>query len=578
MHTPIRVLRVAIFATALALAPQGIIGAQKPTPAPSAVPAHPDAPTILHVLNRAGYGPKPGDIERVRAMGLAAYIEQQLHPEQIPDVAVNTALAQFPTLTMSTEELAVKYYRPLEAMRRDQQQKEARAEVKTAKAADDMMAMQEAKQQLPDGAQQLRQEAQSVLQNLMQARIVRAVDSDRQLNEVLVDFWFNHFNVYAQKGAVNEYLNAYERDAIRPHVLGNFRDMLGAVAHDPAMLFYLDNFQSADPKMGERDTNKQLDQIQQRLNNPRARLTPEQREQALARIEQLKKNIPRGLNENYARELMELHTLGVDGGYAQKDVQEVARVFTGWTIDQPRGGGKFIFRPAMHDAGNKTVLGQTIAGADGQDGEREGERVLDLLAMHPATARRLAYKLSERFVSDVPPASLVDRVAKVYLDTKGDLRAVTRAILTSPEFYSVEAYNAKVKTPLDFVVSAARATDARLITAAPVVQALRTTLGMPLYGCQPPTGYKTTADAWVNTGALLSRMNFGLQLVSNQQRAIRVNVMALAPDTSADTRAKLVDNMLAGRISASTSATLAKAPTPQQLLTLLLGSPEFQKR
>jgi uncharacterized protein (DUF1800 family) len=275
---------------------------------------------------------------------------------------------------------------------------------------------------------------------------------------------------------------------------------------------------------------------------------------------------------------MELHTLGVDGGYTQKDVQEVARVFTGWTIDQPRGGGSFLFRPAMHDAGNKTVLGQSISGHDGTDGMREGERVLDILAMHPATAKHLAYKLAERFVSDTPPASLLDRVAKVYLDTKGDLRAVTRAILTSPEFFSIDAFRAKVKTPLDFAISAARVTGARLNSAAPIVQALRTTLGMPLYGCQPPTGYKTTADAWVNTGALLSRMNFGLQLVSNQQRQIRVDTTALAPDTSGETRDALVDQILAGDISASTAATLAKAPNPQQLLTLLLGSPEFQKR
>jgi len=568
----IRLVILSILVTAFTLAPQWRVGAQKPD---SAVPSDPDAQTILHVLNRVGYGPKPGDIEHVRTIGLAAYIDQQLHPEKIADPVVDAALAEFPTLKMSAEELASKYYRPAEEMRKDQQAKLAKADVKEAKAGDDKMAVAAAQAQLPPEAQKLRQDAASVLQNLTQARIIRAVDSERQLNEVLVDFWFNHFNVYAQKGAVNEYLNVYERDAIRPYVLGNFRDMLGAVAHSPAMLFYLDNYQSADPKSGDR-LNPQLAQMEQRLKNPR--ITPQQREQAMTRIEQAKKNTPKGLNENYARELMELHTLGVDGGYSQKDVQEVARVFTGWTIDQPRGGGTFLFRPQIHDPGNKTVLGQSISGYSGADGMREGERVLDLLAMNPATAHHLAFKLAQRFVADVPPASLVDRATQVYLATKGNLREVTRTIITSPEFFSIEAYNSQVKTPLDFAISAARVTGAKMTSVAPIVQALRTTLGMPLYGCQPPTGYKTTADAWVNTGALLARMNFGLQLVSNQQRAIRVNTAALAPDTSSATVEKLVDRILAGRISPSTSATLAKAPNPQQLLVLLLGSPEFQKR
>jgi len=462
-------------------------------------------------------------------------------------------------------------------MKKDREQKQAKAAAKIAKS-DGAAAAKDVPTEASAEMKDLRQGAASVLQNLTQARIIRAVDSERQLNEVLVDFWFNHFNVYAQKGAVNEYLNSYERDAIRPYVLGHFRDMLGAVAHSPAMLFYLDNYQSADPKMGQRGVDQQMAQMEQRLTNPNARITAQQREQALMRLQQAKQNMPKGLNENYARELMELHTLGVDGGYTQKDVQEVARVFTGWTIDQPRGGGRFIFRPQMHDPLPKTILGQTLQGYSGVDGMREGEKVLDILAMQPATAKHIAFQLAQRFVADTPPQTVVDRAAQVYLATKGDLREVTRAIITSPEFFSVESYNAMVKTPLDFTISSARATGAKLASAAPVVQALRTTLGMPLYGCQPPTGYKTTADAWVNTGALLARMNFGLQLVSNQQRTIRVNVAALAPDTSAATRDALVDQLLAGRISTSTSATLAKAPNPQQLLALLLGSPEFQKR
>lgn len=559
-----RVIRVAVLsALVLALIPVTPLGAGA---------QENDEATALHVLNRIAYGPRPGDIARVKAMGVKAYIDQQLAPEQIADPVVDQALAQFPTLTMSTEELASKYYRPLDAARREAQAKAAKEDPAMAAGTPP-----DPNKQSPE-ERMLRQNAQSVLQNLSQARLIRAVNSERQLNEVLVDFWFNHFNVYAQKGAVNEYLNEYERDAIRPYVLGNFRDMLGAVAHSPAMLFYLDNFQSVDPNMSAREQEQRTRQMQQRLNNPRARISQEQREQQMARLEQAKKNMPRGINENYARELMELHTLGVDGGYTQKDVQEMARIFTGWTIDQPRGGGRFVFRPEWHDPNTKTILGQTITGHTGVDGMREGERALDILAMHPKTAHHIAYQLAQRFVADTPPATLVDRAADTYLKTQGNLREVMRTILTSPEFFSEEAYNAQIKTPLDFVVSAARATGATLTNAGPMVQALRNNFGMPLYGCQPPTGYKTTADAWVNTGALLNRMNFGLSLVSNQQRAMRVNTAALAPDTSEATRDRLVNEMLAGRISQSTADTLAKAPSAPQLVALLLGSPEFQKR
>ena len=561
---------------ALTLVPAASIGARGEG-GTNSVQENDDA-TVLHVLNRVAYGPRPGDIARVKAMGVKAYIEQQLSPEKIADPAVDQALAGFDTLTMSTQELSEKYYRPLDQMKRQEKAREAKAGDKDM-AKPDPANPDQPKRNLPPEARAMQQQAASVLQNLMQARVIRAVESERQLNEVLVDFWFNHFNVYVQKGAVNEYLNEYERDAIRPYVLGNFRDMLGAVAHSPAMLFYLDNFQSVDPNMSTREQDQRAQMMRQRLNNPRARITPQQREQAMARLDQAKKQMPRGLNENYARELMELHTLGVDGGYTQKDVQEMARVFTGWTIDQPRGGGHFVFRPEWHDPNSKTILGETISGHSGADGMREGERALDILAMHPKTAHHIAFQLAQRFVSDTPPETLVDRAAKVYLKTKGNLREVMRSILESPEFFSDESYNAKVKTPLDFVVSAARVTGATVLNASPFVQALRNNLGMPLYGCQPPTGYSTTADAWVNTGALLARMNFGLQLVSNQQpRAFRVDARTLAPDTSEATRNALVNAVLAGRISPTTSSTLAKAPNPPQLLALLLGSPEFQKR
>jgi uncharacterized protein (DUF1800 family) len=490
----------------------------------AAVPASADGRTIHHVLNRLGFGARPGDVERVRAIGVAAYIDQQLHPERLPDAEVERRLAGFTTLSMSAHELAEEFVLPAERARR-QQQRQAAAPAPS-----------------PDVAA-ARRNAQRPLNELIQSRVLRALYSGRQLNEVLVDFWFNHFNVFVGKGAVRLYLTEYERDAIRPHVLGRFRDLLGAVAHSPAMLFYLDNWQSSAPN---------------------AATARSQRPRAL-----------RGLNENYARELMELHTLGVDGGYTQQDVVEVARALTGWSIDQPRQGGGFVFRPALHDQGEKMILGERFRAGGGKD---EGERVLDLLASHPSTARFISFKLAQRLVADEPPASLVDRAASIFRETEGDLREVVRAIVTSPEFFAPETYRAKVKTPLDFVVSAARASSAEMASAQPLAQALRTQLGMPLYGCQPPTGYSNTADAWVNTGALLTRMNLALRLANGEARGVRVPVAAIVPDTGEATRDRLILDLLGGDISPGTSAVLAKAETPQQLLALMLGSPDFQRK
>jgi uncharacterized protein (DUF1800 family) len=491
----------------------------------------------------------------------------------------------------------------------------------------------------------LQQQAQNITQELMQAKILRAAMSERQLEEVLADFWFNHFNVFIGKGQVRQYLTDYEQNVIRPHVLGSFRDLLGATAHSPAMLFYLDNFQSSSPNAAVTISPE----MERRLNDPRLR--PEQRRQLMQRLQMRlpQQRQQRGLNENYARELMELHTLGVDGGYTQKDVIEVARALTGWTIDQPRMGGAFLFRPQMHDANEKVILGANFPKGGGQE---EGERVLDMLAKHPSTARHISYKLAQRFVADEPPKALVDRAAKKFLDTKGDLREVTRVIITSPEFFAAEAYRAKVKTPLEFVVSAIRASGATIVNAQPLVQAMQQ-LGMPLYGCQPPTGYSMTADAWVNTGALLNRMNFAVALVNGGQgmapgrggrpgrpgqpgqpgqpgpppnivgplgqpgaqqqglpaqagqlppnprprpnmpqgafgpplrpnqiarMPLQVDMTSLAPDTSDATREKLIQAILTGEVADTTRQTLARAESPQQLVALALGSPEFQRR
>ena len=351
-------------------------------------------------------------------------------------------------------------------------------------------------------------------------------------------------------------------------MFGRFRDLLGATAHSPAMLFYLDNWQSASERA---EGMERPGRVQGRTMRGFGRTMPG-RPRAL---EAQQNRRPRGLNENYARELLELHTLGVDGGYTQKDVQEVARAFTGWTIDAPRQGGAFRFEPRMHDDGEKVVLGQRITSGRGQ---ADGEQVLDILAAHPSTARFIATKLARRFVSDEPPAALVERASARFRESRGDIREVVRTIVTSPEFFETAAYRAKVKTPFEFVVSAARVTGTNLTAALPVVLALRE-LGMPLYGCQPPTGYADRAEAWVNTGALLNRMNFALSLTEGRLgdgirgRANRPTAAAPAQNSES-----LIALALAGDISPTTQATVAKATTATQAGALVLGSPEFQKR
>lgn len=368
------------------------------------------------------------------------------------------------------------------------------------------------------------------------------VTSDRPFVERLVAFWSNHLCVSTgAKLLVAPLAGSYERDAIRPHVLGRFEDMLLASARHPAMLIYLDNFQSIGPAS------------------------------PAGRAGQRNAGARRGLNENYARELFELHTLGVDGGYSQQDVVEVARAFTGWTIGRPVDPG-FRFLAAMHDPGTKMVLGHTLAAGRGIE---DGERVLDILAAHPATARHISFKLAQRFVSDAPPADLVDRAAQTFTRTKGNLREVVRTIATSPEFFAPAAYRAKVKTPFEFVVSALRATSADVRQATATVRALAG-LGMPLYLCQPPTGYDETAEAWVSSGALVNRMNFALAVSGGQMRGIVVS--GLSSGGVDQSRGRIVRDALAGDVSASTLDTVAKAATAEQAIALVIGSPEFQRQ
>jgi uncharacterized protein (DUF1800 family) len=587
-------MRSAHLATKMALAAGTtailLLGANRQNLSLSATSFPNDDKTIVHVLNRIGFGPRPMDIERVRAMGLQAYIDQQLHPERIVDASTEERLTSFPTLRMSSREIVQEFALPLLEARRDRKQA----------AANQPNVPQ------PQMPNPLQQRANRVMVELSDQKMLRAVYSERQLQEVLTDFWFNHFNVDARKGQDRFMLTEYERDTIRPHVLGKFRDLLEATAKSPAMLFYLDNWMSADPNGPHPDDlqmrRPQFGQAGRGRRGQPGGLTFPARPARQPNTQQARKNMPKGLNENYGRELMELHTLGVDGGYTQKDVTEVARAFTGWTIFNPRMGGGFVFNSTIHDRGQKVVLGHVIKAGGRQD---DGEQVLDILATHPATAHFIATKLARRFVSDTPPAALVDRMAARFRDTGGDLREVMRTLLTSPEFLSPDAYRAKVKTPFEFVVSAVRAAGTDVQDATPLVRTMQQ-LGMPLYMCQPPTGYKDTADAWVNTGALVSRMNFALQLASNKLRAglkpgpygdaagngpqavpsgsvadPSRSVGTGRPPLQSDSHAvpnRIVETVLNNDISATTRDTIAKAATAEQMTALTLGSPEFQRR
>jgi uncharacterized protein (DUF1800 family) len=514
-----------------------------PSPAPAAArtaPAPADDAAIVHALGRLGYGARPGDVEAVRRTGLARYVDEQLHPERIPDdPLLAQRLAALRTTALDTDALMKGYQVPRAAVR---EALAKRAGMKAEPAEDEKRALRRELARKYAGTMAGRPRV--VVDELQQAKVLRAVYSRRQLDEVLVDFWLNHFNVFANKGPVRFLVAEYERDVIRPHAWGRFEDLLRATAESPAMLFYLDNARSADPD------------------------APGPRRQA-ARAEANGRR--RGLNENYAREVMELHTLGVDGGYSQADVTAVARCFAGWTIRGLRDNRpEFAFDPRLHATADKTVLGQRIRGG----GKDEGDRVLHLLATHPSTARFLARKLAQRFIADDPPAALVDRAADTFRRTDGDIRAVVTLIVTSPEFAGPAARQAKVKTPLEFVVSAVRASGAEVTDASELARRVAA-MGMPLYLQQPPTGYRDTADAWVSTSGLLARLNFALDLAGGRVGGVAVDPAVLAPKDA------LAARLLPSGLSDATRRTLAaEAPGADatRVAGLLLGSPEFQRR
>jgi uncharacterized protein (DUF1800 family) len=654
----------------------------------------------LHALNRLTFGPRPGDVQRVAAMGVDKWIDQQLHPERIDDANLEARLTPLRTTRMNTKELVENFPPPplikavmegkqplpsdpakravyeaqIDRMEHREEEKKAGAAgnafvapagqnangsgesatgdasaggnmtATTGAAADaaapqsgakgkrppdqvsqkqedklfaelkaqellDLPPDQRMKQVLemsPDdqralanslkGAkadrltegmnprqretlQALNNPQQVVNNELVQAKLLRAIYSERQLDEVMTDFWFNHFNVYLGKGADRYMVTSYERDVIRPHALGKFEDLLVATAQSPAMLFYLDNWLSVGPHS---EVAMGVAMRRGRHGNSYPRPVAKGKRGS-------------GLNENYGREIMELHTLGVNGGYTQKDVTELARVLTGWTIEEPRKGGGFKYEERLHEPGGKIILGHRIK----QDGEKEGRQVLHLLAHHPATAHFICTKLAMRFVSDTPPPALVDRMAQTFLKKDGDIREVLKTMLKSPEFWSDDAYRAKVKTPLEFVVSAVRATNADVNDAMTLARQLNN-MGMPLYGMQPPTGYSMKADAWVNSSALLDRMNFSLALLTGKVKGTAVDAGQLvsagsAPLNAHQALAQMEASLLAGDVSKQTHDAIARrldepqvaqrklddparAPNLGMIAGLIVGSPEFQRR
>jgi uncharacterized protein (DUF1800 family) len=523
---------------------------------------------ILHLLNRVGFGPRPGDIEHVRKIGAAGYLETQLHPERIDDSALDALLTPFPSIKMAQAEIDRRYVQPTAIARRlgvAPPNPEVRKEVQA------MM------------RQQGMNPPQKLLQELQGQKIVRAVESERQLQEVMTDFWYNHFNVFWGKGQDKQLTTDYEMNAIRPHVLGKFKDLVMSTAKSPAMLFYLDNAQSSSPNMKPPAAERLETLERQRMSS----LNPRQQERLQQQINQIRQRMAQapkgrtpGINENYARELMELHTLGVDGGYTQKDVQEVARAFTGWTIDRQRLAA-FTFREAMHDKGEKIVLGHKINAG----GIHDAEEVIDILVHHPSTAHFIATKLVRRFVSDEPPASLVDRVTAVYMETDGDIREMLRTIFTSDEFYSPEAYRAKTKSPFELVVSAIRAVDGSTNGAPRLAQEIAK-MGQPLYQYQPPTGFPDRASQWTTSGSLVERLNFGVALSANRMPGTTVDLTRFSDGSTQPERVveHAIEVLLGGDVSEKTKSILidqvrsSTEPPLVKAFALVLGSPEFQKR
>lgn len=519
---------------------------------------------IIHALNRLTFGPRPGDAQKVRAIGLDKWIDKQLHPERIDNSSLEKFLAHYSILRQDQNDLLRQF---TEVQRERRVARREAGDSAGREPRDENMAMQ-----------QNALTRRRVIGELQSSRVARAVASDRQLEEVMTDFWLNHFNIYAQKGPPQAYyLAEYERDVIRPHALGKFRDLLDAVAKSPAMLFYLDNARSMADSTRPRLVNERERErlaaaamrAMRRPNRPRrqnlpgALMSPNINAADAATMQQrLNQRRNGGLNENYGRELLELHTLGVDGGYTQQDVIDVARALTGWTLRPPAAGGGFIFRHEMHDAGDKVVLGHKLKANRGIE---DGEDVLDIVSRHPSTAKYIATKLARRFISDNPPQAVIDQAAQVFLRTDGDMREVLRSIITSNEFYSQQAFRAKVKSPFEVVVSAMRAMNAQPDSTPRTAQMIAY-LGEPIYGHQAPNGYPEAGDAWMNTGAILNRINFGIAAAANRIPGARIAGIPGFDSLASAPRQKQVDAvvsmLLGGSASADTRSVLMSGENP----------------
>ena len=509
---------------------------------------------IIQALNRLTFGAKPGDILKVRAIGLDKWIDQQLQPDKINDDAMNAFVRNYSALDENQNDLLKQY---AEQQQQRRVAKRERADTTQPMTADEIAQMRQ--------QQQMANSRRQVVTQLQSSRVARAVASERQLQEVMTDFWENHFNIYAAKGAPEPYyLVDFDQNVIRPHALGKFRDLLEAVSQSPAMLFYLDNARSmADsnrPTLRPENARNQFPRIRP-FGRPGVGIIMRAPRSAQQGQPQAQRQRP-GLNENYGRELLELHTLGVDGGYTQQDVINVARAFTGWTLKPPAQGGGFIFRPQVHDAGEKVVLGHRLAAGRGQE---DAEDVLDILAKSPSTAHFISFKLARRFVSDSPSKALVDHAAQVYLRTDGDIREVLRSIITSPEFFSQQAFRSKVKSPFEVVVSAMRALNAAP-DATPRTAQVIAYLGQPIFGHQAPNGWPETGESWMNTGAILNRINFGMAAAAGRLPGVDIRALPALDTIGSAPRDKQVDAVVAtilnGMVSPDTRAVLVSGEHP----------------
>ena len=559
---------------------------------------------IMHAMNRLGYGPRPGDVERIRTMGLEKWIDQQLHPDSIDDSALDQRLQRYPTLNLSAKKLIEQYPQPGQVIKKEGITKEEYEQQMKAKQRDaEAQVIVTGNENLDKAQQQLAklQGPGRIVAELSMAKVDRAVYSNRQLQVVMEDFWFNHFNVFANKAEDKWLLTSYVRDTIRPHTMGRFEDLLLATAKSPAMLIYLDNSQSADPNAVRRmDAEKEMRRARYGgafaggvAPTPGTFPGPATSSPTPGAAAPAKKQ-ERGLNENYGREVMELHTVGVDGGYTQQDVIQMAECLTGWTVHEPRKDPEFFFDDRIHAQGKKVVMGRTFS----YGGEKDGEEALKMLANHPNTAKFISTELARHFVSDNPPPALVERMSAEYSATQGDIRSVLRTMIYSPEFWSKETYRAKVKTPYELVASTARALNAEVTITLPIAQWVGR-MGEPLFLCQPPNGYSDKAETWVNTGALLNRLNFALSLAGDKVAGATVDLKSMLGDAALrDPNAALsqsIDAFLGDQIAEQTRATLAARLNDPQILQaslddpvkqvnqgliagLVLGAPEFQRR